>query len=145
MKYSDFYDLFSPFSNIPVNTIKKFEISNTILHYNFSLRNKFSTDNTFSNTNSIKSPKVILISQKKGINRSLISQGRASFDDSTSLELLETDFFGLYSVITTVTPLTVTWWTIGRILEKFYLDSCRLVDKWYEYGLECVELGVAFY
>lgn len=37
-------------------------------------------------------------------------QGRASFDDSTSLELVETDFFGLYSVITTVTPLTVTWW-----------------------------------
>lgn len=35
-------------------------------------------------------------------------QGRASFDDSTSLELVETDFFGLYSVITTVTPLTVT-------------------------------------
>lgn len=37
-------------------------------------------------------------------------QGRASFDDSTSLELLDTDFFGLYSVITTVTPLTVTCW-----------------------------------
>ncbi|GBP11111.1 hypothetical protein EVAR_79769_1 [Eumeta japonica] len=37
-----------------------------------------------------------------------LRHGLASLDDSTSLELLDTDFLGLYSVMTTVTLLTVT-------------------------------------
>lgn len=48
--------------------------------------------------------------------------GRASLDDSTSLELVETDFFGLYSVMTTVTLFTVTWVKRGVKLKGFNPD-----------------------
>lgn len=56
------------------------------------------------------------------------NHGRASLEDSTSLELLETDFFGLYSVMTTVTPLTVTWVIDRELSGRTQASRCGTLE-----------------